>query len=194
MIKNRLVALGVLVLLPMSLVSASPNAKEAKLRLREALKSEKQFARLYTKLSPTQKAALLASIESLGLQDSDTDGLPDILEDGEGSSVCNHDSDSDGKDDGREIEDGDSPDDSDSDDDGRADGEEVESKGKISTVTSPTEFTIGDRTWVIVDSTSFRRIIAGEIVVGVCVEVEGHSAGNNKFTADKIQKEDHCKS
>lgn len=194
MMIKRLILLGALAVMPLSFVSASPNAKEVKSKLRETLKSERQFSRLYAKLSPTQKAALLASIESLGLPDSDGDGLPDILEDGEGSSVCDNDSDDDGKDDGSEIEDGDKTDDSDSDDDGRPDGEEVESKGKISSVTSPTEFVIGDRTWIVTNSTSFEKMSASEIAVGVCVEVEGHSEESNKFTADKVQKEDRCKS
>ncbi len=187
------ILLGASLLIPISLASAAPSTKAVRAKLREALKSEKQFTRLYARLTPTQKAALLASIQSLGLDDSDADGLPDVLEESEGSAVCDDDSDDDGKFDGSEIEDRDDPKDSDSDDDGQPDGLEVESKGRIASILSPTEFTLGDRTWVIVSSTSFEKIQASELAVGVCIEVEGRPDSGNRATADKIQREDGCR-
>jgi len=179
--------------LPVLTAQAAPDVKSVRSKLRGALKSQTQFERAYAKLSATQKAALLDSLATLNLDDSDSDGLPDPLEGGERSNLCDSDSDKDGKSDGSEIEDEQRPDDSDSNDDGRPDGEEAKSKGTISAIPSTTEFVVGGKTWVIADSTRFKDgLTSTSLSVGLCVEVEGVSATGGKFTAVSVSREDRC--
>lgn len=178
--------------LPIASADARPNAKEARAKFALLQKAEKKFNRSYARLSEAEKESLLELLKGFDLTDSDDDGLPDAIEDSEGSNSCDNDSDDDGKNDGDEVEDGQKPGDPDSDDDGNLDGDEEESEGKITALNSATEFVVEGKTWIVTAQTEFERLSTDGLVVGACIEVEGEAGTGGKFIAKKIEKDRDC--
>jgi hypothetical protein len=164
---------------------ASPRYTAAKLAAEKVKKDEKDLKKKVKRLSAADKEKLKRRFRG---QDSDSDGLPDILEDGLGSATCDSDSDDDGLNDSSDS----AENNSDSDNDGNADGTEVEIKGNIVSFVDPT-LVIGDRTFTITDSTVFRGagFSKDDLEAGLCVEVEGHTTGSG-LLADKLKRDDDC--
>jgi hypothetical protein len=147
----------------------------------------------YRSLTLADKAAVLnfLSKRSGALVDSDTDGLPDIIDgDVNGSGRCDSDSDDDGVLDGDEIENETSPSNGDSDGDGNSDATERSAKGTISAFADPS-LTVDSLTFVLSDTTAFEKVTRATLAVGTCVEVEGHFDGTNNV-ADKVSGDDSC--
>ena len=67
------------------------------------------------------------------------------------------------------------------------DGDDVELNGIVTTVNSDKRFEIGGRTVIITDTTSIEHGNAGDIAVGVYLEVEGELNAKGGLLADEIE-------
>ena len=107
--------------------------------------------------------------------DPDNDGLDNEAEEALGTSSCNADTDNDGTDDGHDnFEDG---------------GDGAYAKGTVVSVVSRV-VTVGSTAFTIDDNTEFRGrgFSEGDLVPGVCVEIEGHVSGWTNI-ADQIKQQ-----
>lgn len=164
-IVNKLfILLVVSVFLPVFGLVAAPN-DNGKLQAAQAnIKAYKKLVKKLGKLSPAVLGALLAKPVIATLDDSDSDGLPDILEHSENTNACDDDSDDDGIDDGDEGSGGSDPND---DDEG-----EINVTGLITAITSTT-VTVGAYTCTTDDSSTFGdKSGLGDYIVGDNVELE----------------------
>lgn len=191
---------------PASSAEAAPNASSVRARARAEAKAIAKLRKDFVKLPLATRRAVIAALSTL--QDSDTDGVPDLLEPRSGN-VCDRDSDDDGLDDGDEYSNGSNPLKRDSDGDGVADGEdddsngdgqsdssEVEFKGILQAGSDPFSGTVGTITFRVDGDTLFRKgsVINGLNLadfIGLCVEVEGERRGAT-ITADKVKEDDDC--
>ncbi len=174
--------------------------------MRAEAKAIAKLRKEFLKLSLAKRREVVAALATL--QDSDDDGVADILEPKVGN-VCDNDSDDDGLDDGDEYKSGTNPNKRDSDRDGRDDGEdddsngdgqrdssEVEFKGVLQLGALPFQATVGTITFSVDGDTLFRKdnLITGLTLadfVGQCVEVEGKKVGDT-ITADEVKEDDDC--
>ena len=118
--------------------------------------SEKKLKRLSRSLSSTQRQ-LVVNKAGTRFTDSDADGVPDEIENNiDHTNVCN----------GSEHQ----------------GGEDSNSKGLIASVASP-NFTVGSVVWVTDSNTIFKKGTVADLIVGACVEVEGHVIANSSDQA-----------
>jgi hypothetical protein len=181
-----LAALLAFVVLSASPAFAGPRYTAAKRAASKVKADQKDLKRKVNKLSAADRSKLKASFKG---DDSDSDGVPDILEGAIGSNSCSSDSDSDGLPDGEDSNERDP----DSNDDGHLDGTETETKGAISSFVAPL-LTVNGQVFIVNGDTRFEgdnNFGQGDLQPGVCVEVEGHTNGANTI-ADKIEREDRC--
>ena len=184
-------------LLCASIAQAAPDkVSELKSKLRDEKALVRKIKTLAGRLSTAQLQRLAKS--RLAGIDSDSDGIPDSLEGGVGSNVCDSDSDDDGIGDDDELENGSDPGDDDSDDDGHEDGTEINKTGLVESFSSSI-VTVGGLSFTVSDSTLYRNGAVSDLVAGKCVEVEGHyqlDGGNQVIgrIADKVQfkNQDDC--
>ena len=185
---------------------AAPSSSSIKARAKAEARTIKKLRQDFLKLSLTKRRAVIAALTAL--QDSDEDGVADLLEPKTGN-VCDPDSDDDGLGDGDEYRSGTNPNKRDSDGDGKEDGEdddsdgdgqrdssEVEFKGILTVGTDPFEGTVGTIIFRVDGDTRFRRgdTISGLTLVdfaGRCVEVAGKKLGDT-VTADEVKEDDDC--
>jgi Domain of unknown function (DUF5666) len=183
-------------------VAAAPKMKPkvAVAQARVLSKETIKFKKFFSRLSAADKLKVLEYLDRRDtLSDSDRDGISDVLEGQFGSNLCDDDSDDDGLHDGNEVKDGNDPWDSDSDDDGVSDGLEVNVHGSVESVQEGV-FRVKGVEFQLTSETVFGDGLSAEsIVVGLCLEVEGHrstlgeSSLGGIVTAKKIKLEDGCK-
>lgn len=181
-----LAALLAFLLVSVSPAFAGPRYSAAKRAANKVKADQKDLKKKVNKLSAADKTKLKASFKG---DDSDNDGLPDILEGAVGSNSCSADSDSDGLPDNEDSDERDP----DSNRDGHLDGTETRAKGTITSFVDPL-VTVNGQVFVVNGDTRFEgdnNFGQGDLQAGVCVEVEGHTDGANTI-ADKIQREDSC--
>jgi hypothetical protein len=206
--KTLVVVCSVIILVMTQSVSAAPRGKgKAEVRaltaaLKKQQRSRKEFARKWRRASADSQNKVIDQLVSRGSDDSDQDGLPDDIDNGdvEGTEQCLSDSDGDGLDDGAEVEDGLDPSDDDSDGDGISDSRDnKEAKGTASyaapllTVTDPKDGSQAVFTLVFEpepNPTQFEGV-GPESLNGACVEVEGFSDGET-LVAARVKGEDSC--
>ena len=162
-----LVCLG-LIVSQSSPASASNRKSRVIAAARKADRSAEEFIRKFNKLSVSEQQKVKASIQKLNLPDADADGVPDLVENSEGTDSC----------------------DGDSDDDGNSDGSEREAEGKISAV-SESSITVGGLVFVINENTVLEGIAREALLVDVCVEAEGALVAD-AIIASKIESSDDC--
>lgn len=156
--------------------SAGPNSNAALSAARIAAKKQADFKKTFRKLSAANKAKVKAAMVRKSSQfgaDDDSDGLPDIYEDADGSNSCSSDSDQDGR-----------PDNEDSDE------SEGEYKGNVTSYSSST-LVVAGATISVTDTTRFEGLVEGDLAPGVCIKVEGKLVSGS-LTATKIEAEDDC--
>jgi hypothetical protein len=161
--KTTLTCLIITLLAAPLAVHAESNATKAKKSL-DVIKSEvKKLKRLINRSGVRAQLSKSSAIKSF--KDSDDDGLPDILEDVEGTDSCKDDSDDDGISDGDESDAGSRPDDDSS--------SEVELKNTITELTATT-VTVGGYTFTVTEASRFKGGTSlASFQVGNFVEVSG---------------------
>jgi len=180
----RKVLLGLLCLVvPLWTAVAAPKGQgavsSASSQARNAERQLKKLESLLKKLTPAQVNQI--RVRMLSASDSDSDGVPDVIE--APGSRCDSDSDDDGTEDGDELSGGDDP-----------EGEE-EVKGVIAAI-SETSITVGSTVFAIDSETAFlgdhKTVLARtDFIVGECVEAEGLPK-SSVLTATKVKEEDDC--
>lgn len=157
--------------------SETDQAKASANRIKSELKTLKRLARK----SKIRTALANFSTRNKSLDDSDSDGLPDVIENALGSSSCDSDSDDDGISDDDEGHSGSNPDDSSSG--------EVEIKGNISAI-SETTVTVDGKTFTVNSNTQYEDGASlSAYHVGDRVEVSGKII-SGVLTLKKIKIED----
>jgi len=164
-------------------VVATP--KNTKGKIQETSNLLKAYKKIVNKLSkkvdPAVLKALLDKPIASGLEDSDSDGLPDILEHSEHTNACDSDSDDDGIDDGDEGHGGSDPGD---DEEG-----EINTTGAIAAITSTT-VTVGVYTCTVDGLSDFGdQASLSDYEVGDNVELECELK-SNVLTLKSISEED----
>lgn len=153
---------------------SSANASNCKSRVvaagRKAQRSALEFTQKFNKLSALEQESVKSALAKLNLPDSDSDGVPDLIEKSSGSDSCK----------------------SDSDDDGQPDSSEREAEGKISAV-SDASLTVGGLVFVIDEDTVLEGISREELIVNACVEIHGALVAD-AIVANKIESSDDCSS
>jgi hypothetical protein len=165
---------------------------------RIAERRAKRLRKAFLQLNAAQKESFLSG-KGASFDDSDDDGVPDMIE--ESSSRCDDDSNDDGISDRDDYydDDDDSSDDDDnsSDDSGQNDsgqsGAEVE--GNIELL-SASQIRVEGTTFALRSSTRYlddnnRTISKSSFSIGDCVEVEGDFI-SGVLTAEKVKEEDDC--
>lgn len=157
--------------------SETDQAKTSANRIKSELKTLKRLARK----SKIRIALAKFATRNKSLDDSDSDGLPDVIENALGSSSCDSDSDDDGISDDDEGHSGSNPDDSSSG--------EVEIKGNISAITDTT-VTVEGQVFTISTNTQYEDGSSlSAYHVGDRVEVSGRII-SGILTLRKIKIED----
>lgn len=186
------------------LALAGPTSRSVRNEARSLESDIAKLLRDFKRLSPANRTKVLTTLSKLS--DTDSDGVPDVLE-LTPRSRCDSDSDDDGLDDGDEYRNRTKPDDRDSDDDGIEDGDdsssggtpgsvEIEVKGRL-VAKSSTEITVGTTVFVIGESTQYRQgavtsgLTIDDFEVNACVEAEGIRSGGVN-TAKKVKSDDDC--
>jgi len=160
----------------------------AKKALSRATSDSKDFKRKVAKLSVADKAKLKTSMKG---DDSDSDGIPDLVESAIGSNLCSGDSDSDGLDDSVDDHEDNPDSNKDGNPDGR-DGQDSEAKGNVASY-SGRVLVVAGKSFTVTDSTLFRgrQFSEAGLVAGVCVEVKGRVVSGANI-ADSIKRDDGC--
>ncbi len=155
---------------PGLLVSSAPAESRKVTELRSELKQYKaldaKIKRHSAKLLGQDKIKLKSSLPT-GLEDSDGDGVPDIIEHHvDGTDSCDNNS--------------------------REGGSEIEAKGAITAVSGLT-FTVDGKSFVVSDATVYRDGLVSDLIIGACVEVKGTTAaGTDSNPALRVKFEDSC--
>lgn len=178
---KRILLITLMFALALSFETASASPKtDAIASAKQVLSQIRKLRRLIGKPGVRQRLADFSGGRS-GLTDSDSDGLPDFLEDVEGTDACEGDSDGDGVEDGDESHSGSDPED--------GDEGEVELRGNIVAITVNT-VTVGNYTFTTYSGTEFEGGASlADFQVGDYVEVEGYSV-SGVLTLKKINLED----
>lgn len=178
--KHLLTALFALCFLTVT-AEAAPSYRSTVKSAKNLRKSELKLAKAISSLSVADREKLKRALASLG-GDSDSDGVSDLFERARGSNVCDADSDDDGIDDRNDGY----------EKDGNKQGE-VEIRGAVVSFEDPT-LVVGDKTFVITDSTIFRRGISSKagLTAGACVKVEAYVDASSANIAKKIEASDRC--
>ena len=183
-----LLALGMSPLLAVqdSQAQTSTRYKNAKSLIKKIKRAQRKLARVVANLNSAQVKSLNTEFSD-DTDDSDADGIPDIIEDASGSDDCDADSDDDGLDDGDEVENETDPDDG-------ADGLEIHA---LIDSLDAGSVTVGGETFAVVSSSEFLDEENDPIAypdafsMGDCVEAEGYYVGS-VLTLDKLKKDDDC--
>lgn len=144
-----------------ALVGFLPVNSHAETRLNRVKRQLKDYKNLrgkilsdMNKLSTSQKSQLKTSLPPAtrnGLEDSDDDGVPNILENNEGTNECDASS--------------------------HDDGMEVELRGQIAAVVPGLSFVIGAANFVVDGNTEYEGAPGNDsgLIVGACVKAEGRT-------------------
>jgi hypothetical protein len=178
--KHLITALLVTSFFAMS-AEATPSYRSTLSSAKNLRKSELKLAKAISSLSAADREKLKTALASLGI-DSDADGVSDLFERVRGSNVCDADSDDDGIDDRNDGY----------EKDGDKQGE-VEIRGSVTSFDDPS-LVVGGKTFVVTNSTFFRRGISSKagLVAGACVKVEAYVDASNVNIAKKIEASDRC--
>jgi hypothetical protein len=168
------------VTLSFQIAHAESDASKASASLKIIRTEMKKLKLLINKKGVRTKLSL-DTTKAKDLQDTDQDGLRDILENIETTNSCVSDTDGDGISDGDEARSGSNPD--------RSDSSEVELTDIISALTVDT-VTVGNYTFTATDSTRYKKITAlTDLSIGDRVEISGRVV-NSVLTIKKISLED----
>lgn len=171
---------------------AAPNPKAIAKLSRKIVRQQSKLQRLFNKLSSENKLAAINEIGSSD-EDSDSDGVPDLLEPKSGR--CDSDSDDDGVDDHQEIENGTDPGSDDSDGDGHTDDVEFHAKGTIDSL-SDSAISVASVSYTVNQDTKYldkkgKPLSSSDFSAGDCVEVEGY-VSNSDHIVDKVKEDNDC--
>lgn len=184
-----LIALLILGMMPLMMVdeavAQSGKYKNAKSLVKKIKRTQRQLAKVMARLSDAQVKRLNAAFDD-NTDDSDSDGVPDIIEDASGSDDCDADSDDDGFDDGDEVE---------NETDSHEHNQSVEVHSAIQAI-SESSVKVDGNVFLIVGSSELldddnNPAELSAFSVGQCVEAEGYYVGD-VLTLDKIKLDDGC--
>lgn len=174
---------ALIIMLSIAFCVSSVMAETSEQQAVSSAKRVKAEIKLLRKLARKSKVRIaLAALSSRGWDDSDSDGLSDVLEDAMGTNSCDDDSDHDGISDHDEGSSGSNPDDSSSG--------EIELKDFITAITDTT-VTVGGKVFTVSDSTEFERgaTSLASFHVGDKVEISGRLV-SGLLTIRKIKTDD----